>query len=150
MEIVKINNKLQDANVSLSQLAERADAANQAKTDFLAKMSHEIRTPINAVIGMNDGSLDQSIHLGHFLSSHGRIVGKVKAQTVRQDQATCLMDMVAQNTLQCLLQQVGSGVGTHDGLAALHINGSAHNIVHLDGTGGLNTVVQILAALRRG
>ena len=60
LEIVKINNKLQDANVSLSQLAERADAANQAKTDFLAKMSHEIRTPINAVIGMNEMILRES------------------------------------------------------------------------------------------
>ena len=60
LEIVKINNKLQDANSSLSQLAERADAANQAKTDFLAKMSHEIRTPINAVIGMNEMILRES------------------------------------------------------------------------------------------
>ena len=60
MEIVKINNKLQDANVSLSQLAERAEAANRAKTDFLAKMSHEIRTPINAVIGMNEMILRES------------------------------------------------------------------------------------------
>ena len=29
-----------------------ADAANRAKTTFLATMSHEIRTPMNAVIGM--------------------------------------------------------------------------------------------------
>lgn len=30
-----------------------ADAANQAKSVFLASMSHEIRTPINGVLGMN-------------------------------------------------------------------------------------------------
>ena len=29
-------------------------AANQAKSEFLAKMSHEIRTPMNAIIGMTD------------------------------------------------------------------------------------------------
>ena len=54
IEIAKMNNKLQDANNSLSELAAKADAANHAKSDFLAKMSHEIRTPINAVIGMNE------------------------------------------------------------------------------------------------
>jgi PAS domain S-box-containing protein len=34
--------------------AERAQAANQAKTMFLATMSHELRTPLNAIIGFSD------------------------------------------------------------------------------------------------
>jgi signal transduction histidine kinase/ActR/RegA family two-component response regulator len=41
-------------NRKLSELAEAAERANQAKSLFLANMSHEIRTPMNAVIGMTD------------------------------------------------------------------------------------------------
>ena len=34
------------------ELADRAQAANRAKSVFLANMSHEIRTPMNGIIGM--------------------------------------------------------------------------------------------------
>ena len=38
-----------------------AERANSAKSDFLANMSHEIRTPINAVLGMNEMILRDSL-----------------------------------------------------------------------------------------
>tara|TARA_R110002096_G_scaffold24760_19_gene78007 strand:+ start:388 stop:4644 length:4257 start_codon:yes stop_codon:yes gene_type:complete len=61
-----------------------AEAANQAKSDFLAKMTHELRTPLNAIIGFSevmsrDENLNerQSEHLAIINSSGEHLLGVI-------------------------------------------------------------------------
>lgn len=57
--LISAQKETEEARLSTEESLRRTNAANKAKSNFLASTSHEIRTPMNAILGINDMILNE-------------------------------------------------------------------------------------------
>lgn len=70
--------ELRRTQQALEQAKDRAEAANDAKTQFLATISHEMRTPLNVILGSTDILLDTTGLSGEIGAHLSRINGNAE------------------------------------------------------------------------
>ena len=83
--------------------AKKAEAANEAKTEFLQRMSHDIRTPINGICGM----IDMAEHYADDMEKQTEYRTKVKeASNMLLELVNDVLDMSKLDSGEVVLEEI--------------------------------------------
>ena len=81
----------------------KAEAANEAKTEFLQRMSHDIRTPINGICGM----IDVADHYADNMEKQTECRGKIKeASQLLLELVNDILDMSKLESGEIVLEEI--------------------------------------------
>ena len=124
---------------SLIKAREASEAANKAKSEFLAVMTHELRTPMNGVLGMlqlmqtTDLSEEQNEYVDTALSSGDHLLGLINdiLDFSKIEQGSLELDSRYFN-LHEMLERVGEGFKAAAMGKGLEFRLSVHDTKHLD------------------
>ena len=93
----------------LLRAAKRADAANEAKTEFLQRMSHDIRTPINGICGM----LEMADHYADDMDKQRECRTKIKeASNLLLELVNEVLDMSKLESDEVVLEEIPFQLGS--------------------------------------
>ena len=93
----------------LLRAAKMADAANEAKTEFLQRMSHDIRTPINGICGM----LDVADHYADDMDKQRECRTKIKeASNLLLELVNEVLDMSKLESDEVILEEIPFQLGS--------------------------------------
>ncbi len=113
------------AEFDLIVARDAAQAANRAKSDFLARMSHELRTPLNSIIGFANvlrknrhGTMsDEEVSYLHRIATNGLHLlalindildlSKIEAGRMTLEITTVMLDTLVRETVEELEGQIG-------------------------------------------
>ena len=105
----KEQEKEEKYKAELLRAAKRADAANEAKTEFLQRMSHDIRTPINGICGM----LDVADHYADDMDKQRECRTKIKeASNLLLELVNEVLDMSKLESDEVVLEEIPFQLGS--------------------------------------